>query len=287
MARKQAHVAPSKKETVKKISEMIRGYPIVGVARVTGIPGPQLQRIRQKLRGKAEILVSKNNLFLIAIDEAEKSKPGLKGLSGTISSQTALVATRLNPFSLFKEMEATKQASHARGGETAPEDIMVHEGETSFKPGPIVGELQKAGIPAGIEAGKVMIKKDKVLVKKGEKIPRELAPILAKLEIFPLTVGLDLQAAYEAGTIYPAKVLAIDEARIMSDMGLAATQAFNLAMFSAYPNSMTMVPMLQRARLEALGLAIEAAIPEKDAMEPILARAYHQARALRERTKAS
>jgi large subunit ribosomal protein L10 len=287
MARKQAHVASSKKDAVKKISEMIGGYPIIGVARVTGIPGPQLQKIRQKLRGKAEILVSKNNLFLIAIAEAEKSKPGLKGLSEIISSQTALVATKLNPFSLFKELESTKQPSPARGGETAPEDIMVYEGETSFKPGPIVGELQKAGIPAGIEAGKVLIKKDKVLVKKGEKIPRDLAPILAKLEIFPLTVGLDLQAAYEMGTVYPAKLLAVDDVKIMADMGLAARSAFNLAMLAAYPNTMTMVPLLQKAWLEAMGLALEAAIPEKDSIEPLLAKAYHQARAIQEMTKAS
>jgi large subunit ribosomal protein L10 len=197
------------------------------------------------------------------------------------------VATRLNPFSLFKEMEATKQPSAARGGETAPEDIMVREGETSFKPGPIVGELQKAGIPAGIEAGKVLIKKDKLLVKKGDRIPRELAPMLAKLEIFPMVVGLDLQAAWETGTVYPANVLAIDEVKIMGDMGKAAAEAFNLAMFSAYPTASTAVPLLQKARLEALGLALEAAIPEKDTIEPILARAYHQAKALQGRTKAS
>jgi large subunit ribosomal protein L10 len=287
MARKEAHVAPSKKEAVKRISELIRGYPIVAVARVSGIPGPQLQKIRQGLRGKAEILVSKNNLFLIALDEAEKARPGLKGLAGSISSQTALVATRLNPFSLFKEMEATKQPSAARGGEVAPDDIVVHEGETSFKPGPIVGELQKAGIPAGIEAGKVLIKKDKVLVKKGDRIPRDLAPILAKLEIFPLTVGLDLQAAYETGTVYPAKVLVIDEVKIMSDMGRAAAGAFNLAMFAAYPTARTVVPLLQRARLESMGLALEAAIPEKDTIEPILAKAFWQAKALQDRTKAS
>lgn len=287
MVKKQAHVAPSKKEAVKKINELIGGYPIVAVANIAGIPGPQLQKIRAKLRGKAEILVSKNNLFLIAIEAGEKAKPGLKGLTGSITSQTALVATKLNPFSLFKEMEATKQASPARGGEVAPDDIMVMEGETSFKPGPIVGELQKAGIPAGIEAGKVLIKKDKVLVKKGERIPRDLAPILAKLEIFPLTVGLDLQAVYEGGTVYPANVLAIDEVKIMSQVGQAAVQAFNLAMFASYPTPMTIVPLLQRARLESMGLALEAAIPEKDSIEPLLARAYHQARALQERTKAS
>ena len=31
-------------------------------------------------------------------------------------------------------------------------DIEVKAGETSFKPGPIVGEFQQAGIPAAIEA---------------------------------------------------------------------------------------------------------------------------------------
>ena len=93
-----------------------------------------------------------------------------------------------------------------------------------------MGELQKAGIPAGIEGGKVLIKKDKTLVKKGDRIPRELAPMLTKLEIFPLVVGLDLVAAWESGTVYPAKLLAIDEVKIMGDMGMAAAQAFNLAM---------------------------------------------------------
>ena len=46
-------------------------------------------------------------------------------------------------------MEATKTPAPASGGELAIEDIVIKEGETSFKPGPIVGDLQKAGIPAG------------------------------------------------------------------------------------------------------------------------------------------
>jgi len=280
MAKKQAHVAPAKKEQVQRITSIIQNYKIIGIARISGIPGPQLQKIRQKLRGKAEIVVSKNNLFQLALDGMDKAKPGLKGLGHTILSQTALVATNLNPFSLFKEMEATKMPSPARGGETAPADIQVSEGETSFKPGPIVGELQKAGIPAGIEGGKVMIKKDKLLVKKGDRIPRELAPMLTKLEIFPLVVGLDLQAAWEAGTVYPAKLLAIDEVKIMSDMGMAAAGAFNLAMFAAYPTQYTIQPLIRKARLEALGLALEAGIPTPETMDLLIGRAHAQARAL-------
>ena len=69
-------------------------------------------------------------------------------------------------------MEATKTAAPAKPGDIAPEDILVKAGDTPFKPGPIVGELQKAGIPAAIEGGKIVIKKDKVLVKKGEPSPK-------------------------------------------------------------------------------------------------------------------
>ena len=53
----------------------------------------------------------------------------------------------------------------AKAGETAPEDIVIEKGPTSFKPGPIVGELQQAGIPAAIEGGKVRIRETKTVVK--------------------------------------------------------------------------------------------------------------------------
>jgi large subunit ribosomal protein L10 len=280
MAKRQAHVAPVKKEQLQRINQLIGDHKIIAIAKVAGIPGPQLQKIRGMLRGKAEIVVSKNNLFRLALAEMDKGKPGLKGLDSAIVSQTALVATDLNPFLLYKQMEATKMPSPAKGGELAPEDIAVSEGETSFKPGPIVGELQKAGIPAGIEGGKVLIKKDKTLVKKGDRIPKELAPMLTKLEIFPLVVGLDLQAAWEAGTVYPAKLLAIDEVKIMGQMGQAAAHAFNLAMFAAYTVPFTIQPLIMKARLEAMGLALEAGIPTRDTIELLIGRAGAQAKAL-------
>src|SRR5207245_2425322 len=85
--------------------------------------------------------------------------------SETIEGQTAVVTADIDPFRLFKELEATKSRAPARGGEVAPEDLWVRAGETPFKPGPVVGELQKAGIPAAIERGKVVIRQDKLLVK--------------------------------------------------------------------------------------------------------------------------
>src|SRR5256712_12726086 len=206
-----AHVAPYKKQLVEALATRCAQARVVGIANIHGIPAPQFQAIRKKLTGRATITVAKNNLLRLALLQASEKKPALVKLSDTIEGQTAVVTADINPFRLFKELEATKTPAPARGGEVAPEDLWVRAGETPFKPGPVVGELQKAGIPAAIERGKVVIRQDKLMVKAGQRIPREVAQQLARLEIFPLVVGLDLRGAYEAGTVFRREALAVDD----------------------------------------------------------------------------
>src|SRR6266498_3536696 len=222
------HVAPYKKQVVEDLASRFAQARVVGIANIHGIPAPQFQAIRRKLSGRASITVAKNNLLRLALQQASATKPDLAKLGEAIEGQTAVVTADINPFKLFKELEATKTRAPARGGERAPEDLWVREGDTPFKPGPIVGELQKAGVPAAIERGKVVIKKDKLLVKAGERIPREVAQVLTRLEIFPLTVGLDLRGAYEGGMVYRRDVLSVDDAKIRADLALAGGHAFNL-----------------------------------------------------------
>src|SRR3989454_5362090 len=203
-----AHVAPYKKQLVEALAMRCAQARVVGIANIHGIPAPQFQAIRKKLSGRATITVAKNNLLRLALQQASEKKPELVKLGDTIEGQTAVVTADINPFRLFKELEATKTRAPARGGELAPEDLWARAGETPFKPGPGVGELQKAGIPAALERGKVMIRQDKLMVKAGQRIPREVAQQLARLEIFPLVVGLDLRGAYEAGTVFRREALA-------------------------------------------------------------------------------
>ena len=47
---------------------------------------------------------------------------------------------------------------------------MIPAGPTPFAPGPIIGELGMLKIKAGIEAGKVVIKEDAHVAKKGDVI---------------------------------------------------------------------------------------------------------------------
>jgi len=273
--------APSyKKEEVANLVALLRVKQVLGIVSITGIPASQLMRMRKKLGSSVTVRVTKNTLLQLAFKQVEKDRPGLTKLAEGVSGPVALVATDLNPFKLYKEMERTKTASPAKGGEKAPEEIKVLAGETSFKPGPIVGELGKVGIPAGIEGGKVIIKKDKVLVKAGDVISKELAGMLSKLEIFPLEVGLDLRLAWEKGLAYKPAVLAIDEAAVLGQIATAANRALGLAVGVAYPTTRSTPLLLAKAHREALAVALDAGIVNKATLPHLIGRAARAASAL-------
>jgi large subunit ribosomal protein L10 len=268
-----AHVAAWKKEMVSDLRTIMIDKPVVAVVNVHGIPGPQIQKMRADLRGSASILMTRNKLIKIALDEAAKEKDGLDGLKEMVDGQCAIVVTEMNPFKLFRQMEGTKAPAAAKPGEIAPEDIVVKAGDTPFPPGPIVGELQRVGIPAAIEGGKIVIRKDKKLVEKGEPIPEDIAKVLPRLEILPMTVGMDLLAAYEDGILYDKEVLDIPPDYYPSMLASAASNALRLGVGLAYPTAETTPILISKAFREALNLAVEAAIPNVDSIKILLTKA--------------
>jgi len=268
-----AHVASWKKEKVKELADDMVKNPVVAIVDIYGIPSPQMQDMRHGMRKFANVMMTRNNLLLIAIDEAAKQRPGLEKLKPLVGGQCAIVATPMNPFKLFQQMEATKSKAPAKPGDIAPEDIVVKEGETPFKPGPIVGELQKAGIPAAIEGGKIVIRKDKVLVEKGHKVPEELAKILPKLEILPMIVGMDLKGAFEDGIVYQRDILNVPVGYYPTMLATAARNATALGVSIVYPTKQTIGPLLGKAYRGASAVGVKAAIPTKDTIGPLLAKA--------------
>ena len=266
-----------KRNQLRTIVDMAKGSKVIGIACWTNIPSAQMQQMRQAMGHDIQLRIVKNNILLLGLREALGHVKVIEDLLKNIDGQSALVATNLNPFKLFRKLEATKSKSPAKGGETAPEDVVVSEGETDFKPGPIVGELQKAGIPAGIDGGKVVIKNTKTLVKAGQMIPKTLAPMLGRLGIMPLTVGLDLKAVLEEGIVYKRDVLAVDDVMIMGQIQSSASGAFNLAMFVAYPTKLTIKPLIVKAHGQAMGVTMKAAIVNKESVGPLFGKAMAQA----------
>jgi len=276
------HLPAWKKDEIAEIKKNAKEYKLIGLVDMYGIPAQQVQQIRRNLRGKAVIKVTRNTLIEHAFNEIGGD---LKNLSKYISGHSAIIFTNDNPFKLYKQLEKTKTKMAAKPGETAPEDIVVSGGPTSFKPGPIVGELQQAGIPAAIEGGKVKIKETRTVVKKGAVISAKLAAALVKLEIKPMDVGLALQAAFHEGSVYEPSVLAVDETVILGQIALAGRQATALSIEAAYPTKDTAMAVLTRAVRDARAVAIEAAIYEKDVVDAIIGKAQRESQALKSLVK--
>lgn len=277
---------PKAKETkVEELVHSITSNKVVGVVCISGIPSPQMQLMRKTLRGKAQLTVAKNTLLTIALQQASQKRSNVDKLITSLDKQCALVTTNLNAFKLLKTMEATKAPSAARGGETAPENITIGEGETSFKPGPIVGEMQKVGIQAAIQDGKVVIKKEKLMVKKGEKISREVAQMLTRFEIFPMIVGLDLRVAYEDGLVYDREILQVDETLFLNNMRLAYAQGMKLVLTVGYASAKTIRPLLQKAYMDARSLAIPRGIVNRETAPFLLAKAHREMLAVASKSK--
>jgi large subunit ribosomal protein L10 len=271
-----AHVAAWKKDMVSELVQDMREYPVVAIVDMEGIPGQQIQSMRAGLRAHAKLKMTKDKLILLALDEISKEKPGIADLKDAVHGQCAVVTTDIDSFKLFKKLESTKTAAPAKEGQLAPYDIVVPKGPTPFGPGPIIGELQKIGIPAAIEAGKIAVKKDTTLVKAGEPIPGPVAAMLPKLEILPMEVGMDLRAAYEDGVIYKRDVLDIPDDYYSTMFATAAHDALALGVSIAFPTKDTIVPLIAKAFRETMGLSIAAAIPTKENIEMLLAKADAQ-----------
>jgi large subunit ribosomal protein L10 len=197
-----------------------------------------------------------------------------------VKGQPAIIFTETDPFKLYKMLEVNKTTAPPRPGDIAPKDITVEKGVTPFAPGPVVGELQQAGIPAQIQGDKVTIPVSKTVVKEGEKIDDRLAPLLARLGIEPMEIGLELCAAYEEGFIYPEDILAVSEEETIANLQKAYLSAFNLAFNSGFPTPQTTELMIRKAFTRAKTLALEIGFISKETIGALLYKAKAQATAI-------
>ena len=279
-----AHVAEWKYGEVKELTNLLTTKKVIGIIGIGGIPAPQMQKMRKGLYVNANVRSAKNKLIFRALDEAGKNIKGLDALKESITGQSAIIATDMNPFKLFAQIKSTRTMAPAKGGEIATYDIKVKAGDTPFKPGPVVGELQQVGIPAAIKEGKVVIKADKVVVPEGEKIPADVAQMLARLEIFPIEIGMTLNAVFENGDIFKADVLDIDIDKFMGQMRLASSNAFSLAIETGWINELTIQPLLMKAYNDAFTLAREQGIVNKETIKHLISKANANMLALKNKT---
>ena len=276
-----AHVAESKKKVVKEFCDLINSYPVIGVVDMENLPTAQLQKMRGQLRGKVVIRMTKRRFMNIVLDKVKDNKKGIEEMKKYLIGMPALLFTKDDPFKLAKTLKRSMSTAPAKQGQVAPKDIIVSAGPTPFSPGPVISELASAGIKTAIENGKIVVKSDAVVVKKGNKVSAAIAGILVRLGVEPMNVGLNLTAVYDNGTIFTRDVLNIDEEEFIKKIRIAYNSAIGLAIELSFLTKETTEMMIAKAFREAKSLALSQNIMADGVKEEIMAKANKEMLALK------
>jgi large subunit ribosomal protein L10 len=264
-----------KEEKLKQVEELrkkIEQTPVIGILDVHKMPSKQFQEIYKNIRNEIEIVMTKKSVFLHAIEGI--NKPNIKEFEKLIPKQPALMFTKLPPFKFYMAATKLKSPTYAKEGDVAEDEILVSAGPTGLMPGPVISEFSKVGIPAGVEEGKISVKKDKVVAKAGDKISKDLANILRKLKIQPIRLGLNIVVVYDNGTIYLKDVLSLAGQGYISQLVQAHQYAMNLSVAAGYPTKDNIKLLIAKAHRESQAMASKvkepalAAEPQKTEERP-------------------
>ncbi|MFB6192681.1 MAG: 50S ribosomal protein L10 [Candidatus Nanohaloarchaea archaeon] len=264
-----------KEEKVEYFKEEIESNPVIGILDMHNLPAKQLQQIKKEMKEFAKIRMSRKTLMEIAIEKSDKED--IEQLEDNDAIQPAFIFSEKDPFQLYSLIKENKTSAAAQGGETAPNDIEVSDGDTGIGPGPMLGKLQQKGLQVQVQDGSIHVQEPGVIIEKGEEITADDAEILNQLEIEPLEIGLDLDVAYSEGELFKAEELDIDTEQYRTDVESAASGAFNLAVNAGIINETTAEAIISEAAQKAKNLAVSEGLPFEETIEEALAYAKSNA----------
>jgi large subunit ribosomal protein L10 len=266
-------VLKQKISEVEEISQLVSGHSVLGIASLQKVRAAQLQAFKKNLAGQVYMRVLKNTLMRRAVENC-KDKPDLKKLEGYLAGSNIYLFTDLNPFKLALTLERGKVKTTAKAGDIAAFDVVIPAGNTGQPPGPIISQLNSAGLPTRIESGSVWISKDTMVVRMGEVIDERLASVLSKLGVKPVESGLAMNVAYDEGLVITQEQLRIDVDETTKSIETAYADAFALSLAVAYPTTESTPALLQVAHREAYALSINAAIPTEETIVDLIRKAH-------------
>jgi large subunit ribosomal protein L10 len=267
-------VLEEKTGEVEAIKGILNEYKSIGIASLQKVRAAQLQELKKNLAGKVHMLVLKNTLIKIAIENMGATE--LKKLEQYLEGSNVLLFTDLNPFKLALLLERGKVKTTAKSGDIAAMDVVIPAGNTGQPPGPIISQLNAVGLPTRIESGSVWVSKDTLVVRKGEAINERLAAVLSKLGVKAVEAGLSMTAVYDEGTMITGDQLKLDVDGTRKSVEQSHGAAFALSLSIAYPTSENIQALLQTAHQKAFALSLSAAVPTKETIADLLRKAHTQ-----------
>lgn len=268
MAEKKGSGKVSEKKT-KEVQELIKlldESKTIAIVNMENLPARQLLVIKNKVRNKVRIRMSKKVLIEHAF-EACKNK-SIKSLLPYVKGMPALMFADLDAFELFGLLKQNQSPAGAKVGQVSPRDIEIKDGPTGIAPGPAITTFSAVGLQAGVEAGKISIKKPKIILKQGEEFTQQVVDVCNLLKITPMVIGINIVAVLEEnGQLYESKGLNIDLDMFKQMVATAHLDAFKLAIGANIVTPETVTFLITKAELDARALATQPGLSAEKAVE--------------------
>jgi len=207
-----------------KLEAALSEYKNILLISVDFVGSKQMQSVRLALRGKATVIMGKNTIMRKVIRENLEKNPDLEQLLPYIKGNMGFVFTNeTNLKELRDAVCENKQPAAAKAGVIAPINVVVPAGPTGLDPGQ-TSFFQTLNISTKISKGTIEITNEVRLCTAGEKVTSSAVALLSKLNIRPFEFGINVNAVYEAGSMYDAKVLDLTDDELIGMFCFAASR---------------------------------------------------------------
>ncbi len=243
--RKKSKVSDNKVKEVKKLAELIDSNNTIMLASIKGLPTRQFQKIKKTLSDKVIIKVIKKRAVTRAIESSKKQN--ISELKKYLKEDVALLLSQIDVFELSAILSDNKNPVKAKAGQEAESDIEIEAGVTEIPAGPAISELGSLGLQVQVKEGKIEIVKDKVIVKKGQKISETAASVMGKLSISPFNVGFIPLSAYDSKSGKIFDELKIDKQETINELKGSFAKAKAFAVYLGYISIDTIGALIAKA----------------------------------------
>jgi len=239
-----------------RLKSYLDKYQKVVVVGADNVGSNQMQKIRQSLRGSAEVLMGKNTMVRKVLREYVESNPKVEPLIALVKNNVGFVFTNSDLSEVEKKLLHHRVGAPAKAGIIAPNDVIVPKGPTGMEPTQ-TSFLQALNIASKINKGQVEIVSDVHLIKAGEKVGSSEATLLQKLNIKPFSYGLSLIHIYDNGAVYEPSVLKLTDADLLTKFRNGINNVASLSLSIGYPTLASLPHALSAAYKNVLSVAVE------------------------------
>lgn len=260
-------------ELYKTLQQLAKSYNVIALSRMTKVRSAQLMAIRKKFRNEIKIITIKNRVAQRAFEEIFDDVKGLEFLNRELEGQCALMFTNLSPFKLNLTFDKNKIFLAAKGGDIAPNELIIPAGNTGINPGPVLSEFKESNVPTKIDQGTIWVSKDTVVAKPGDVISQKLAALLSKLDVKPIEAGIAVNFAVAEGLEFKEKDLKIVIQDYVNVLTRSFQEALSLSVEAVYFTKESMPLILAKAKQHGLSLAAESGYVSSDTVDVVITKA--------------